>query len=191
LASTIPGAKKTLYIAEAPQKIMSEIKKKEELLTRFMPNLEALYNARKEKPQVQLFEGIEGVKNVYKKVFQSESVWFFGTAQEVLKIEPSAWIEFLKQAQEKKLQVRDLVMQSSEDKKYVAEIQANTVNKEFYHIRHLPSNVNLPADSAIFGDSFVMFSFRPQIFSVLITSKDISALMRVLYEMAWNNAEPI
>ena len=189
LASVIPKAKKTLYQAGAPEKLMQEVRKREELLTRFMPNFDALYNARKEKPAVAMFEGIEGVRAVYKKIFQSESVWFLGTSQEILKIEPSAWEGFLQAAKEKKFKVRDLVMQSEQDKKYIERVQNDTAYENFYEIRVLPKEINIPADSALFGDNLALFAFRPMIFCVMITSKDITQLMRVWYELAWKSSE--
>jgi len=67
LVSIVPREKKTLYTAEAPNKLLTEVKQRQELLQRFMPNMEALYNSKKEKPQVQLFEGMEGVKLIYEK----------------------------------------------------------------------------------------------------------------------------
>src|SRR5262245_42395848 len=83
IVSVVPRAKKALYTAESPDKLISDLQKKEELLKRSMPSLLAMYNARKEKPQVQLFEGLEGVKLVYDKILEAGSVWFFGTAAEV------------------------------------------------------------------------------------------------------------
>ncbi len=77
MVSIIPRAKKALYTAESPEKIIGDLHKKQEMVKRFMPNMLALYNAKVEKPQIQLFEGKEGVLEVYKKVFASPTVDFF------------------------------------------------------------------------------------------------------------------
>ena len=179
--------KKTLYVAGSPAKLMADVRKKEELLTRFMPNLEALYNVRKEKPQVQMFEGIEGIKEVYEKIFKSENVLLFGTSQEISRIAPNLWSDFLKNAAKNKMKVRDLVMQSEADKKYVNKINTDSSYLNFYQVKYLPKEINMPVDSAIFGDSVAFFSFRPNIFSVVISSRDISALMRAWHNIAWAN----
>ena len=188
IVSIIPRATKSLYTAESPERLISELRKKEELLKRSLPNLLALYNAKKEKPRVQLFEGKEGVRQVYNKIFEANSVWFFGTTQEILKIDPEAWAEFLKKAREKQFKVRDFIIRSPADEVYG---QAANQLKKYgpnYEVRFLPQGFQFANDNAIFGDNIVFFSFRPQIFAVMITSREISQSMRVLHELAWKQA---
>src|SRR3954470_21610564 len=55
LVSVVPRVKKVLYTAENPEKIISDLGRKQELMKRFMPQLLALYNAKVDKPQVLLF----------------------------------------------------------------------------------------------------------------------------------------
>src|SRR5262245_39925471 len=71
LVSVIPREKKVMYTAESPEKIIQDLNKKQELLKRFMPNMMALYNAKKDKPQVLLFEGRKGIGQVYDNIFAS------------------------------------------------------------------------------------------------------------------------
>src|SRR5204863_4238987 len=114
----IPKAKKALYIAEAPEKLSRELRQKEELLKRFMPNLEALYNAKKEKPQVLLFEGVEGVSQVYERIFQTGSCLLFGTAEGIGNIN-QPWIDaFLKRVKENNFPVRDIITRSEYNEAY-------------------------------------------------------------------------
>jgi sugar-specific transcriptional regulator TrmB len=190
LVSQVP-AKINLFTAESPEKLSGELYKKQELLKRFLPNLQALHNAKKEKPQVQLFQGKEGVRLVYNKIFESDSVWFFGTIQEVLKIDPEAWEEFLKKAKERKFQIRDFLIRTPEDEAYAKRVKADQAYRDHYEIRFLPQNFRFANDNAIFGDNVVFFSFRPQIFAVMITSKEIAQSLKVLHELAWKNAELI
>ena len=55
--------------------------------------MEALYNARKEKPGVQLFEGVEGIKVIYQKILEAKEVLFFGTAKEIAKLDKTLLID--------------------------------------------------------------------------------------------------
>lgn len=185
LVSRVPNVKRTFYQAESPDILAGQIYRKQELLKRFMPQLQAVYNTRKDKPQVQLFEGREGVKQVYKKIFEAGEVWFFGTIQELLKIYPEGLTDFVVQAREKGLKVRDFLTRSAADLKYAAESQRGPN----YDLRFLPKDFSYPSDSAIFGDNVVFFSFHPQVFAVMITSREISGSLRTLYELAWRQAE--
>src|SRR6185436_13239489 len=79
LATLIPRAKKVLYMPESPDKIIADLSRKQELIKRFMPNLLAVYNEPKNKPQVLLFEGKEAIKDLYDKILRAKEVIFFGT----------------------------------------------------------------------------------------------------------------
>lgn len=186
MVSVIPRVKKALYTAESPEKLAGDLKKKEELLKSSLPNLLALYNAKKEKPQVQLFEGIEGIKQVYDKIFAGGEVWFFGTAEKIMKIDFQAALNFLRRSAQQGIKVRDLLSQSQENYAYAREAQKSKT----YELRFVPKDMNFPTDSAIFGDSVVFFSFRPQIFAVLLTSSEIAQSLRALHQLAWLSAEP-
>jgi sugar-specific transcriptional regulator TrmB len=185
LISTVPQAKKALYTAESPEQLLSESHRRSELLKRFLPNLLALHNARKEKPQVQLFQGKEGVRQIYQQIYESDGVWFFGTIREVIKIYPEGLQGFIERIKKEQFRVRDLLTTSEADIAYARKTKQNAN----YEIRFARRDSDFPTDSAIFGDKVVFFSFRPQIFAVLITSREISQSLKTLYELAWQSAE--
>jgi len=185
LVSEVPQSKKALYTAESPESLISEARRKEELLKRFMPDMLALYNTKKEKPKVQLFPGKEGVRQVYKKTFEAGEVWLFGTTRDVGTLYFDDLQKWLRTTKEKSVKVRDLIARSKEDEAYAAEASKG-IN---YIMRFLPPGFDFPTDSAIFGDNIVFFSFHPQLFAVTITSREIAQSMRALYELAWRSAE--
>ncbi len=187
LVSQVPQNKKSLYAAEGPEKLFSDLQKKQELLKRFLPSLEALHNQKKEKPQVQLFQGKEGMLEVYEKVYASGEVWFYGTLGDLDKTFPSVTKEVSKRAKEHKLKVREILSGTSADIAYAKSI----VFDDFYSMRFASPGQQFITDNAIFGDSVAFFSFNIQIFAVVITSKEISGSLKALYEMAWTSAVPV
>ncbi len=187
LVSAVPHSKKVLYTAESPERILSEMGKREELLKRFMPNLLALYNEKKEKPQVRLFEGKEGIAKVYQHIYAAKTVNFFGTVREALKYDPEDLWEFVERTHREAMHVRDLLFRTPEDYEYAKKAR----NSKNYQIRFLPESTRVMTDNAIFGDSIAFFSFHPQIFAVVIESREIAAAVRSLYELAWAGAEPL
>jgi len=187
IVSIIPRARKALYTAENPEKLIGDLRKKEELLKFSMPNLLALYNAKKEKPQVQLFEGHEGIKLVYDKIYSSSEVWFFGTTKEAQKYDPEGLAGFVKRTQQEGITVRDLLTRSPEDMAYAERAKSGPK----YETRMVREGAQFLSDNAIFADSVVFFSFHPQIFAVMITSKEVSTAIRTLFQFAWEQAEPL
>ncbi len=187
LVSIVPRAKKTLYSAESPQLILSEIGHREELLKRFMPNLLAVYNTRKEKPQVLLFEGKEGVGQVYDKIFSSPEVQFFSTIRDVFVMFPEMSKLLSSLVNAKQIKIREILTQTPADLEYIG----RTKQGEHYQSRLAPKKFpEFLSDSAIFGNSVAFFSFKPQVFAVQIDSREISQSLRVLFDLAWLAAEP-
>lgn len=186
LVSQVPQVRKTLFVAEAPEKLQTELRKKQELLALAMPQLEAVYNARKDKPKVQMFSGSVGVQQVYDLIFKSGAVWFFGTIREVSKLNPGGLKEFLKKTKESKVEVREILSDTKEDREYASLWRGNSNS---HLIRFLPKEIKYSvSDSAIFGDNIVFFSFHPQIFGVMISSREVSGTAKAMFELAWQSA---
>lgn len=187
LVSTVPRAKKILHTAESPELILREVNRREELLKRFMPNLLAVYNARKEKPQVQMFEGREGVGQVYDKIFSSPEVNFFSTIRDVFVMFPDMPKLLRERVIAKQMKVREILTQTEADLEYVSWIKQH----EYYQSRFAPKNFpEFLTDSAIFGNHVAFFSFKPAVFAVQIESREISQSLRVLFDLAWMAGEP-
>lgn len=187
LVSLVPRERKALYVAESPEQIGSEIARKQELLTRFLPELLAIYNTRKDKPQVQLFEGREGVTQVYNKVFSSPEIWFFATIRQVFAMFPEMEAMLKQKLIKREIKVREILTRTPEDIKYLQSLPAVDNYRGRLASKDTPEFLT---DNAFFGDSVAFFSFSPKIFAVIITSVPIVKSLRALYELAWQAAEP-
>jgi sugar-specific transcriptional regulator TrmB len=186
LVSVMPQSKKALFTAESPEHLINELSKRQELLKRFLPDLLALHNAKKEKPKVQLFYGKEGIGKVYDILFESPEVWFFATISDAFSIFPEMPKELMAKVRARKIKVREILTQTEQDIKYAKTIPVD----EQYQIRVIPASMRFMTDNAIFGDHVVFFSYHPQIFAVMITSREVSQSLKTLYELAWQSALP-
>lgn len=185
LASLVPRAKKVLYMPQSPEKLINDLARKQELVKRFLPNMLALYNEPKYKPQVQMFSGKEGIKQVYQEIFECKEVSYFGTTEDLAKLYPEGLNDYLEKIKDPQFRARDLLTPSKEDLEYAKKAVGPN-----YQIRFLPNNLEFLSDSAIFGNKVVFFSFAPELFALVISSKEISSSLKSLYELAWQVAEP-
>lgn len=187
LVSIVPRAKKSLYTAESPQQILVDVSRKEELLKRFMPNMLALYNAKKDKPQVLLFEGKEGLAQVYSKVFSSPDVSFFSTIRDVFAMFPDMPKTLQQRVDAKTMRVKEILTQTPADLEYASWIKQS----DYYQSRFAPKTFpEFLTDSAIFGNNVAFFSFKPAVFVVQIESQEISQSLKVLFDLAWQAGLP-
>jgi sugar-specific transcriptional regulator TrmB len=184
LVGEVPQSKKTLYTAQTPENLLNDLRRKQELVTRALPELLAIHNQKQEKPQVQLFRGTEGLRQVYEKMFSAKQVSFFCTLQEAGKAFPDVPKRFKQLAQEKKIVMREIVTQSSVDIAHARWVE------NAYEIRTIPKESEFLTDNALFDDSVAFLSFEPYPFVVLITSKGIVTSLKTLFELAWQSATP-
>jgi sugar-specific transcriptional regulator TrmB len=185
LVATVPRIKKQLYTAESPERIVGELQRKTEIMKRYMPDFLAFYNSNKEKPQVQLFEGKEAVRQIYQKIYNGPEVWFFGSVREITTLYPEEFKVFSQRVKNGSLKARDLFASSEVD----TDFGKKALQYPNYQIRFLKDvNQKFITDCAIYGDVIAFFSFRPQIFVVTISSKEIATTFKTLYEFAWKAA---
>ena len=186
LVSLVPRAKKALYTAESPEKLISDLNRKQELMKRYLPDLLALHNVKQEKPRVQLFEGKEAVREVYERILSAKEVEFFSTIRDII----VAYPDFPQRLNEKSIaggiKIREFLTKSKEDIEYAKGMKHN----EWFEQRFAPGAKEFLTDNCLFDGNVVFFSFQPYIFAVVIQSQGIYQSLRNLFEFAWKAAEP-
>lgn len=183
--SVVPQ-KKMLYTAESPERLITELGRKQELLKRFLPDLLALHNSKKEKPKVQLFQGKEGVAEVYQQAIRSSALDIFCTIGDVNKFFPELPKELKRKAQSGQMRVREMVTRNQSDLDHAKWI--GKINN--YELRHTPQGMQFMTDNFIYGNNVIFFSYQPYLFAVLITSEGVATSLKTLFELAWQSAEP-
>ena len=186
LVSVIPRAKKVLYTAENPEKIISELGRKQELMKRYMPQLLALYNAKADKPHVLLFEGKEAVKGVYDKILTAKEVAWFSTIKDILSVYPEFPKKLNEQAVLGKIKIRELLTRSPEDIAYAKTMKHN---ESFQH-RFGKGGEEFFTDNCLYDGKVVFFSFAPYVSAIVIESQGIYKSLKNLFEYAWQASEP-
>jgi len=68
LIKTIQRGKHKIYITEDPQNIFPLIKQKENVLHNMMGQLLAMQNHAGKKPSVRIYQGVEGIKEIYEDI---------------------------------------------------------------------------------------------------------------------------
>lgn len=188
LVSVVPEGDRKMFVAADPAKLLGEMEQKKELYKRFLPNLEALYAdaSKKEKPQVQFFEGKEAVYSLYEKIYQSKEVAFFSTIRDILSIFPDFPKELNKKAMARGVSVRELLTKSSADIAYAKTMK----HGKFFEQRFAGGIGEFFTDNCLFDGQVAFFAFEPFLYAVLVRSDGVYKSLKTLYEFAWNSAEP-
>ncbi len=189
LLSSAKKGKRKVYSAVHPRRLVDMARSRVREMDEMLPELVALYSSPKEKPKIQVFEGLEGMRLLYNDLYQSlnnkEEALFFthiGTLKEVL---PEALVEYKKMLRTlKNPKIRELDFGDDAGKCWLQEM------KEFYTphftMRLLPTDYEFGnCDNLIFGNKLVMFSLKKDVFVLVIESEEIAKTYRALFEWAW------
>lgn len=185
LVSEGPRSKKSLYIAASPEKIVSNLTQKAELVKRYLPQLMAMHNAQPDKPQVQMYSGREGIRQIYQEIMDAGEASFFSSVTRISKLYPELLEEFIKRVEENKIKFRDLFEQTQEDVDFTRSIK----KVSNYEARLIPKGMKLPSDTGIYKDKLVFFSFQPTLTAIVVKNKEIAESLRTIYDLAWSKAK--
>lgn len=178
--------KKVLYSAETPEALLRALRTKEETLNEAIPMLQAIMASAKERPKIKIYEGKEGMWQVYEEIFNSPEIIFFGSIKDINRHFPEAPKKMTQLAKTKKPRVRDILTNHPDDIAYAKACVSDT-----YEVRLLPKGLDFSIDCAIIGNKVAILAIKKDLLAVVIESKDVADSFRALHALAWQSAKPI
>ena len=191
LMSSFEKGKKLLFNAENPQRLMSllvdemsHVKGKQDRLSMTLPKLLAVFNANDAKPRVRYFDSDEALDMVRQEIAESRrEVWEVYAVNEaaiqVANIYGEKRIEHAKRASGRLLMaIKPGLVPPYFDSK---DIEARTIDYDQY-----PFSGNI----TIVGHHVYILSAKAKAEGIIVESKEISELIRALYEIAWRFGMP-
>lgn len=190
LISVKQNRKNTKYIASNPKKLITQLKHKQKVLDDVFPMLTAIYNYQEDKPNIQVYEGEEGVRQVCLEMLEDlkkvKEVIFFGDvyhAPGLQKVE-DIWFQ---ESKKHGYKIRELLNYSERNGEYAKMIKSN--KNPSYQIKFIPKDLEITKNNnAIFGNKLAIFSTNENQFVTVIESSSIANAHRSLFELAWNSA---
>jgi len=180
--------KKTLFSGADPRKIENDIEEKRHIVKRAMPELLAIANAIDSKPKVSFFEGIEGIRDVYKDTLhygdQELLAW---VAEEALEKFDTDFMEhvYLPKRIEKKIWVR-AIAPDFEQMKALQEVDT----KELRRTRLTDSKeFDLDVEINLYGNNRIAIMSFDEKFAMIIESQKIFKTLKSIFEMNWKALE--
>lgn len=190
LMSSYVKGKKEFVQAEKPERLLKiledekrRLAERESKLKSLLPGLESLIAMSGDKPEVKYYEGLEGLEAMRAVLFESKVKRFDGICnlEKLRKIVPEeSRVLYGLRAKKAGISGRQIIISKSgrELMPLVAPI------KWQYKVMKNEST-NTRGEIAIFGEfiSLIVYSEKP--FGILIKSKDIADLARLMFESTW------
>lgn len=193
LASIRQTGATTLFSVLDPEKLANRFREQEKKFDEALPELKKIKQADAGRPKIEVFEGKNGVKNVYSEVKKYLSkpggVLAYGSLRHLSGGEYRDLLEeYAVLLKDKRNFVKELLENGEEVDNYIEEISADKNSN--HEIRFLPRGYSyFGNDNVIYGNKLAIFSFQKELFVVVIESKNIADSYRNLFMLAWKSAK--
>ena len=196
LVSKTKKGNKTMYKAEKPKRLLTDLKIKQGLVEDILPSLNAIYNVDPQKPNIKIAEGIYGVRSVYNGIFTylanhpQEELLIFGALKDAAQHFEEEVVNYFYQIMKNSQNpVREIGNDDHETRKYYRKSFKSNQKHDIRLIRKEGLFQN--TDNMIYGNTLVIFSVDEQIFATIIESPHIVKTYKTLFEMAWRSGKSI
>ncbi len=174
----------TQYAAEPPTTFLKRLEDRQKTFRQILPELESLHATAEERVGVTMYEGSDGFRQFWQKLFRS------GVKEYCLLTSATGLREYVHEeylvkhviATRMKLGIksRQLLPENTMTKKVVA-----TDFQQLRESRYLSPDVKLPATILIFGKEVAFITTRKENSVILVASGDIAVTLRTTFELMW------
>lgn len=186
LLSSVTRHKKILYSAEDPRTLEEKLEEKKHTLRRILPELLSIANALDKKPRIRFFEGIEGIKEVYKDALgysdQEMLAWVSPTVAGNFDMQ---FLDeyYLPKRVAKKIWVRAIAPDEPFMQKYKGLDEKSLRKTKLVSASLFPIEVEIN----LYGkNKIAVMSFSEKI-GLIIESQKIFTTLKSIFEMNWNS----
>lgn len=179
---------RTAYAAEPPATFLKRLEDREKTFRDILPDLEGLRGAAGDAVGVTMYEGSEGFRQFWQKLFRS-GVKEYRLLTSVTGLREYAHEEYLVKhviTERMRLGIKSLqlIPENALTKKVVA-----TDARQLRESRYLPPDVTLPATTLIFGNEVAFITTRKENSVILVASGDIAVTLKTAFDLMWAGAK--
>ncbi|MDO8589742.1 MAG: helix-turn-helix domain-containing protein [bacterium] len=187
LVSTAKRQKKIIYIAEDPRKILEQLDEKKSAVEKMLPELLSITNTLKQKPRIRYFEGLEGIKEVYRDTlrYPDQKVQAWVSEEMVLEFDKKFMDEYPKKRTEKKIWAEVIAPDLPEIQRYKGLDTASLRTTRLIDPERFP----LAVEISLYGpDRIGIMSFQDQL-GLIIESGPMARTLKSIFALQWESLE--
>ncbi len=187
ISKTVKG-KRILLVAEDPQKFYEAKKSQLEIFQNQIPLLQALMLTAKSKPKISIYEGIEGIKKIYKDhIEQAQSILEI-VGIEKIHPEIAKYIkkDYVWARVRKKISLKMLI--SGPTVAGIFKMESDPF--ELREVKNIDGkNFPIPLGLNIYGNniSFAVYREDSEPIGLIVRSKEIATTLKSLFNFIWDN----
>lgn len=178
---------KRRIVAHDPSIMLEQLEARRQMVGDMLPELRALYNAAKGKPNIRFYEGAEGIRTTMLDTLSCKSGTMYCTyaMAEIMETPGLDWMKvYMRQRIERDIWMK--VMRSrSHDR---LDIWPST-KEEKRELRFAPDNVLLGLTMMIYDNRVAIISSKKENYGLILESEEFSKMLRSMFSAIWSMSE--
>lgn len=184
------GYKKRLIAAE-PKKLLGILSAKGRTLGRQeielkekLPDLQAIYKTSNIRPNVRVFDGVNGLLEVWQDILTSQSKILLWTNQETEKQFFTSFQhqKFIEERIKKNIQIDVLAINNQKGSDLAKDDKTSLRQTKL-----LPKDTTFSAETYIYDNKVAILDYKKDIIGIIIESEPIYNSQKAIFEMSWNS----
>src|SRR3989338_4129244 len=188
LLSEIKKGKRKLYSAVSPNHLVDEQRSKMASVERLIPQLLAIQNNVRNKPRVSFYEGVDGIKEIYRMTLRDkQTIYAWEDLDQAIDTLPPQFVKnYTEERAAKKIPARCI----DRDTPFAREWTAKNNERLARESRFIDSE-EFGTEINVFGNKVAFFRWdKENPFGVVIEDPGIATAVRVAWQELWNRLEP-
>lgn len=179
---------RTLYYVDDTRDLERVISLKSKGLQELLPELKKVQSVLSIRPKVVLYEGEGGMKQLYQEIIDSVSpgdkiLTYIGLEGFDSFISAEVLQEYINQRIAKRIVNRVITVPNEKSEELL-----KSSTKELREMKIIKESKEVfSSDMKIFGNKVAFLSYKENFFSVVLESKEISTMLRSLFNSIWNS----
>jgi sugar-specific transcriptional regulator TrmB len=167
------------FEAVDPSKFLDDLKEKQEKIQSVIPELQEIKKSILENPNIETYEGINGLKSIFNDILKEDKeTWFIGAPKMLDKLE-FYFPHFIKQKRKQRIYSKVITEDCKEMHEYKKKAPKKYINMKF-------TDKAIRVTKIIYGNKVAYLTFdKDNSIGILIDNKEIVEQERVLFEVLW------
>lgn len=186
VAVTNIGGRKRYFVTD-PRIIVKLLESKIENTKSFLPSLIALHSLSVHQPKISLYEGESGARQIYEdtlSINSGDTVYGFIGNMETNPVPEKDLELYIKMRIKNKIRNKVIMAPSA-----YADFLKKEMREELREVKifNESENIKFPSvDIKIYGNKLAIISYRENFLGVVIESKDVSEMCKIVFEALWS-----
>lgn len=175
------------FQAISPEILKDILNQKKRYIEEALPELKAMISTLKQKPEIEVFEGIKGIKSILLDILKEKiEILHYGDIISLTKSLEYIFPQYINERVKRKIPIRVIGKKEKEHAQLI-----KTASKEYRKFRFLPKNFIFKTSIFMYKDKVAILNLQQEpYYGVVIANEDYNGTQKQVFELMWKIAKP-